>query len=363
MLPQNPKPDFNRLDKVLRNQGEPDRVPFAELFADPEIMEAVIGEPVSRQILYDRGPENRRESEKQWKRVIRFWHETGYDYMTVPCGLVFALTFHTAVNTASIAKQDRAWVDEQQGVLGSWEDFENYPWPKVSDVDFSHLEFVTNNLPEGMKIIFMGPGGQMENMMWLMGMVNLAMNLEDDPELVKAVSDKVGDMLEGIWNTVADMPRLGALWLGDDMGFKSATMISPEKLRTYVFPKQKRLAEITHEHGLPFLLHSCGNLKEVMDDLIDDVGIDAKHSFEDAIQPIAEAKKQYGKRVALLGGIDVDFLCRAGEREIRERVRKTIDACAPGGGWALGSGNSIANYIPVENYLTMLDEGRKYGTY
>ncbi len=56
-----------------------------------------------------------------------------------------------------------------------------------------------------------------------------------------------------------------------------------------------------------------------------------------------------------------DVLCgRASEEQIRDRVRKTLDICQPGGGYCLGSGNSIANYIPVDNYLIMMDEGRRY---
>ena len=101
-------------------------------------------------------------------------------------------------------------------------------------------------------------------------------------------------------------------------------------------------------------------LEEIMDDLIDDVGIDGKHSYEDAILPVTEAKKRYGKRMAILGGIDVDFLCRADEKSIRRRVKETLKTCMAGGGYCLGTGNTVANYIPLENYLAMLDEGRKF---
>jgi uroporphyrinogen decarboxylase len=97
-----------------------------------------------------------------------------------------------------------------------------------------------------------------------------------------------------------------------------------------------------------------------MPDLIDDVRIDARHSFEDVIETVVLAKQRYGSRIALLGGIDLDFLCRANPDEVRERVRSTLDACLPGGGYCLGTGNSVANYIPLENYLAMLDEGRRY---
>jgi uroporphyrinogen decarboxylase len=56
----------------------------------------------------------------------------------------------------------------------------------------------------------------------------------------------------------------------------------------------------------------------------------------------------------------VAFLCRADVRAVRRRVRETLRACMPGGGYVLGTGNSVANYIPVPNYLAMLDEGRRY---
>ena len=57
---------------------------------------------------------------------------------------------------------------------------------------------------------------------------------------------------------------------------------------------------------------------------------------------------------------DLDFLCRASESAVRQRVRETLDICMPGGGYCLGTGNSVANYIPLNNYLAMVDEGRKY---
>ena len=97
-----------------------------------------------------------------------------------------------------------------------------------------------------------------------------------------------------------------------------------------------------------------------MDDLISDIGIDARHSFEDQVTPIEEAKQLYGQHIAVLGGIDMDLLARGSEEEVRIRVRQVASACAPGGGFALGTGNSAANYIRPENFLAMLDEGRKF---
>jgi len=159
---------------------------------------------------------------------------------------------------------------------------------------------------------------------------------------------------------LADCPRVAVLWGSDDLGFHSGTMMSPDFLRAKILPWHARCAKIAREKGKPYLLHSCGKLDEIMEDLIEEVGIDGKHSFEDTILPVTEAKKRYGTRISILGGIDMDFLCRAGEPAIRKRVQNTLSLCMDGGGYCLGTGNTVANYVPLDNYLAMLDEGRRY---
>jgi len=66
--------------------------------------------------------------------------------------------------------------------------------------------------------------------------------------------------------------------------------------------------------------------------------------------------------VSVIGGIDIDLLARGTEEQVRQRTREVLMTCAPGGGYILGSGNSIANYIPLKNYLAMLDEGKMFNS-
>ena len=122
------------------------------------------------------------------------------------------------------------------------------------------------------------------------------------------------------------------------------------------------MSALCHEHGILFLLHSCGNLDRVYEDLIDKVRIDAKHSFEDAILPVEKFSEMFRRRVAVIGGVDVDILARGSEAQVRARTRKILEACAPSGAFALGSGNSITNYVPVPNFLAMLDECRLFNS-
>ena len=100
-----------------------------------------------------------------------------------------------------------------------------------------------------------------------------------------------------------------------------------------------------------------------MDGIIDYVKVDAKHSFEDTYLPVTEAKKLYGDRITLIGGIDMDVLARRNPKEVREYVSQVLKVCKPNGGYCLGSGNTVANYASLENYLTMLDVGFQEGWY
>jgi len=92
-----------------------------------------------------------------------------------------------------------------------------------------------------------------------------------------------------------------------------------------------------------------------MDVIIDELKYDAKHSFEDTILPVEEAYEKYQGRIAVLGGIDLDFVCRASPREIRKRSEAMLERSSGRGGFALGTGNSVPEYVPDENYFAMID--------
>ncbi|MDD5688282.1 MAG: uroporphyrinogen decarboxylase family protein [Elusimicrobia bacterium] len=354
-----PNPDFNRLRKVLLREGEPDRVPFFDLFIDGIFMEAVINKSFDKLDF-----KTRAGKEQYWKWIIEFYYQAGYDYVTEGIGEIFPRSNRLkGQDTASSTGDTRTWQDEHHGAIENRQDFEKYPWNNLKPINLSHFEFMSKNLPDGMMLIPCGPGGVLENVMWLMGYEPMSYAIYEDPQLIQDMFDKVGGTLVKTFETLCQLDKVGAMAVGDDMGFKTQTMFSPKILRKYVFPWQKKIVEVAHKHNLPFILHSCGMLDNIMDDLIDDVGIDAKHSYEDVIMPVTEAKKKYGNRVAIMGGVDMDKLSSLPVDKFRLYVRNIIKECAPGGNYALGSGNSLANYVKVENYLAMLDEGLKYGKY
>ncbi len=347
------EPDFSRLEKVLRMEGEPDRVPLYEHLVDDEIVSAILG---------TKGlPGN---FEEMARRRAKFYQKMGYDYVPIEISWPISRTNILQIeDTAPLPRQQRAWVDQKHGTVESWEDFNSYDWPD-DDYDYSKtIRKAAHLVPPGMKIVAHACGGVLENTMWLMGSRNFSRTLHTDPKLLEAIFDRIGGALVNAFRKASMEPGVGAMCLGDDMGLRTGTMISPHDLRKYVFPWQRRICNQAHRKDLPFILHACGNLTRIMDDLIDFVKIDAKHSFEDAIMPVAEVKRRWGDRVAILGGVDVDVLSRRDVPEVVEYVKKVMSQCLPGGCWALGSGNSIPNYVKVDNYMAMLKQGPKWGRY
>ena len=361
-IPWKPNPDYRRLLKTLRRQGDPSYVPFWELGPDPEFVSAILGEPALSVHFTESAPGvDRQMREEQLDQNIRFWHHLGSDAIRLgPDGIgLRGMYLLDSEDMAAIQRDRRRWVDERVGIITSWADFERYPWPHPGDADLYPLEYVAKHLPEGMAIVA-GIGGILEPVMFLMGYETLSYALYDQPDLVQAMFEKIKEIQLPATRAMVQMDGVVGLWMTDDMGFKTAPLLSPEQLRRFVFPIQKEFAQLAHERGMPFILHACGNLEVVMEDLIEDVGIDAKHSFEDVIEPVESFVARYGRRIAAMGGVDMQILTWGSESQVRTRTRQILEACAPSGAYVLGSGNTLSNYLSVGNVLAMIDEGHRF---
>ncbi len=349
-----PDPDFSRLEAVLRREGTPDRVPFYELHSN-------ITEDVLRRIGKWEEADEEQLSDADRNRLHDRRGETymlslGYDYVNVG-GRGFG--FPQPQRAVGDTKQGkRGYLKGDAHVIATREEFEAHPWVDMATVDYSPLEGKQETIPKGMRGIA-GSAGILENTMWMLGYEGIGLLLYDDPELVRDMFDAVGARIVEYLGTCASYDVVGAVQMGEDMGFKTQTMLSPDVYREYLFPWHRRLVEAVHAHGKPIILHACGNLNEIMEDIID-CGWDAKHSFEDGITPVWEAKERWGDRIALLGGFDMHKISTMNEQQVREHTRLLIDRCAPGGGWAPRTGTSVANSVPVDNLLTMLGEERRY---
>lgn len=327
-------PNFNNLLSVLRREV-PDRPTLFEFFLNDRVYERL-------------APLSEIEAEAPYahqRQIIAAFHRAGYDYATI---LVPDFKFPS----------DRVY-DKQSisintgGLISDWDSFEAYPWPDPEYADYAILDVLAEELPTGMKIICNGPGGVLENAIEIVGYERLCYLLADDPDLVKAIFQNVGSRLVQFYERVAAHPTVGACISNDDWGFKTQTMFSPPQMRKYVFPLHKQIADVVHAAGKPVILHSCGHFERIIDDMVE-IGIDGRHSYEDTILPVEQAYECYHDHFAILGGIDLDFICRATPEEVYIRAKALINQTSKRGGYALGTGNSVPEYVPDKNYFAMI---------
>jgi uroporphyrinogen decarboxylase len=352
-----PKPDARRFVDVLmgRRSGH---VPMIEYIVDDVVMEPIVTGMLGLAWVPPGG--DRASQIRYLDNFIQFWYRMGYDFVRYEESLPLPEQKLLAADVVQRSNKQRAWADEHNGAIASWEDFEKYPWPRVEDFDFFPFEHISRHLPEGMGLISCHGGGVFEHLSWIMSLEGLGLALCEDPDLVRAVADRLGELMLGFYRHILDLDNLIVVFPGDDMGFRTATLVSPDALRTYTLPWHKRFAEMSHAKGLPYFLHSCGMILEILDDLIGDIKIDGKHSYEDAIIPVQDFQSMISGKIAVLGGLDINILSGGSPDEVRNQTRYLLKVCGSRGRYAIGSGNSVPSYVPVENYLSMVDEAHAY---
>lgn len=285
-----------------------------------------------------------------WDRLIASHRFLGHEYFRVfPPGARLVAP-----------RREGEWTHEGRGAVSTWEAFESYTWPAARDADLSVLDYYDRMLPEQMRVFHVMD--IWEVVRDSMGFETVCLALYEEPDLVTAVFERIGRFVVEVVEACLDHPCYGAVYLSDDLGYRTSLMIAPRHIRELILPWHRRIAEMAHRKGKLFFFHSCGMMYDLIDDYIDDVKIDAKHSFEDNVLPVQEVKRRWGDRLSLLGGMDVDFLARQSPDAVRRKTRDTLEVCHPGGGYLLGSGNWVTEYIPLDNYLAMLDEGRRFGS-
>ncbi len=152
---------------------------------------------------------------------------------------------------------------------------------------------------------------------------------------------------------------------GNDWCFKSGPMFSPASFQEFFVPHLKRIADLCHEYGVPYIKHLDGNTEKLLGLLVDEVGIDGHHPFEPAAgMDIVRMKEMYGDKITLIGNLDCgELLSNASPQEVAAQARKIISQVSPGGGHIFSSSNSIHDAVKLENLYAMLDTVKEYGIY
>ena len=340
------QPDYNQILQVLHNK-QPPRLPLYEHHIDPPFISKVVGKEIS---LQGNSPA---DLDAYYSELINFWKSMGYDAFDYEAAICDILPDHGAI------------LGGRPGPIQSRDDFEKFPFEEIPSIFWDtytpHLEAISRVMPAGMKA-FGGCGyGIFETSQDLVGYEYLCVLMYTDPDLFADLFIRIGDLYQTLWSEM--VRRYSDLFvffrMGDDLGFKNSTLLDPESIVQHILPQYRRVIGEVHRGGKKFLLHSCGNIFPIMEEILA-CGIDAKHSNEDQIAPFDKWIDLYNDRIGLFGGIDVDLLCQNPYEEVyRQVLDKGTHYRSRTNGWGLGSGNSIPEYVPVDGFMGMIDAARE----
>jgi len=366
------KPDFKRLKTVILLQGEPDYVPIFEFGIADNIMSAYMGKEIHNpgRIGISRPPLSERKKTEYLPGYIDFFKTAGYDFVPITFStgtqILSALESGELDNISDFkelrkSKKNGEWIFETKGIINSWKDFEIFPWPKIGSLDLNIFNITAKLLPKGMKIIAHA-GGMLSHVRNFMGMNNFWITLNDDLDLVVTFLQKMQNIELAAIDKATDNTSIGAFLMDDDLACKNGLLENPFFLKKYIFTFYKKVAELVHSKDIPIILHSDGNILGILSDLIE-CGIDAIQPIEPQTMSIEEIKKHFGGKIALIGNIDINILAKGTPKEVRSEVYKLIQKIAPGGGYAVGSGNTITSYVNISNYRAMVEAAFDFGQY
>lgn len=254
---------------------------------------------------------------------------------------------------------------------GSFNDFEDFEeFPKI-DPDDPKRESIYKNAKKieenfnGKVYTVPTIGGLFEGAWQCFGLEKFSQFLAR-PKILKQIFDERGKFAVEMIKRIIDWGEDGMVFMGDDYGFKNGLRMSPRYYKQYIFPWIKEMCHLAHKAGLKYFLHSCGDIYDIFEDIIN-CGVDMIHPIEPTTSNpdynIFKLHQKYGDQITFVGDVSPQDLADKDPKYIQNYVKKIINELAPGGGYVLSSGHSINPAIKLENFLIMHETLKKYGKY
>jgi len=328
---------------------EPDRVPMLEWSIDQKVIEAL----------------------SPGSTYFDFLAKIGMDGVSLGYGHTFS--GHDGEVKSQTTFKDkwgviRVWTGEAisyplEGPIKNEEDLNSYvpPDPNAPDALGNFHQLVQRF--KGDKAIIWENRDVLSNPRYLRGtedfLVDLIVNPDFAHEVIEMALAYEIEMAKRAIKAGAEV-----VMLGDDYAYNSGPLMSPEHFRIFVFPRLKKIVRAIHEMGAYCVKHSDGNITKILDMIIES-GIDGINPIDPiAGLDIGEIKKRYGDRVCVIGNVDCgELLSNGASEQVVRAVKECILKAAPGGGHILSSSNSIHSGVRPENFLTMIECAKKFGTY
>lgn len=188
----------------------------------------------------------------------------------------------------------------------------------------------------------------------LRSMEELLIDFKINPEFAQELLDKIVEYNLAVVEIVAEYD-IDCIFYGDDWGQQKGLVMGPVLWRQFLKPRLKKMYDAAKEHGMYVAQHSCGDISEILPDLIE-IGLDIYNTFQPEVYDIVKMKQLYGDKITFYGAISTQVLLPyAAPEEVKSEMTRIMKILGVSGGYIVAPTHSMPNDIPTENILAFLD--------
>jgi uroporphyrinogen decarboxylase len=193
----------------------------------------------------------------------------------------------------------------------------------------------------------------------LRGFENFLGDLAGEEKFVCELFEQILDYNMKVIDHVLAYYPVDGFFFGDDYGQQRGLLMSPAAWRKFIKPRLKKMFDKVKLTGRTVALHSCGNLSDILGDLID-IGLDVYQTVQPEIYDLKELKKEFGEHLTFWGGISTQkTLPYVSPDEVKKITGETIKILGKGGGYIAAPTHQVPPDVPVENILALLEAFRE----
>ena len=187
------------------------------------------------------------------------------------------------------------------------------------------------------------------------------MDMIENPGFVHELLDAIADY------NIAQVTRvvsydMDAVYFGDDWGQQHGLLMGYDLWKEFVFPRLKRMYAAVRDAGKTVIIHSCGDVDELFEDLIS-IGLVVFNPFQPEVMDVGQLMDQYRGRLAFWGGVSTQRTMPYGSADdVRAEVRRMVDL-GRDGGYILSPSHSVEGDVPVENLVALIEEAQRFSPF
>ena len=174
------------------------------------------------------------------------------------------------------------------------------------------------------------------------------------PAFVEELFETLTNLYIALIDRIAAFPFDG-IRFGDDWGYQRGVITGSSRWRKFIKPGLKRIFGHARDQGLTVMVHSDGDVTELLPDLIE-MGVQILNPLQPEAMDLAAVKRRFGRDLCLNGGISTQLtLPRGTVQEVRREVAACLRLLGKGGGYVLSPAKAIMADVPLENAAACID--------